>query len=366
MTLIMVTKSENITPFRAIHVGMMLKPELEERGISQKELAKMIGMQPSHLSELMKGKRPMTTDIAFKIQDAIGISANVLMSMQAQYEHDVEIIKRRGIEEMAASNELADYDNTVDVKTLAKAFNLVLMPLTAQLDGLKQMCKSNSAAEMQVAFSDGHFRKSDRNDSDPRMVNTWILIARYQARKSEVKGIYDVSLVEELAQKLKRVFTENINTIKRVSSLCSEYGIRFATCDGLPHTKIDGYSFVEDGIPAIVITNRYKRIDSMAFNVLHELGHLVCSPASSHINLENYSKEDPEEKAADAFANNILIPSSMWKRSPEVKMNPRDIQRKFTAWAEQEGINKWIALGRASYETGIYAFSDPQKTRRIT
>ena len=95
------------------------------------------------------------------------------------------------------------------------------------------------------------------------------------------------------------------------------------------------------------------------------LVRLETSPEEPHLNVENYSKESPEERMADTFANNILIPIAVWRRSPEARMSARDIQRKFTAWSEVEGINKWIALGRVGYETGIYAFSDPQKTRRI-
>ena len=41
----------------AVHPGMMIKPELEERGISQKDFAKMVGTQASHLSEVLNGKR---------------------------------------------------------------------------------------------------------------------------------------------------------------------------------------------------------------------------------------------------------------------------------------------------------------------
>ena len=52
---------------------MMIKPELEERGISQKEFAKMIGTQPSHLSEVLNGKRALTTELAVKIENAIGL-----------------------------------------------------------------------------------------------------------------------------------------------------------------------------------------------------------------------------------------------------------------------------------------------------
>ena len=70
----------------AVHPGMMIKPELEERGISQKEFAKMLGTQPSHLSEVLNGKRALTTELAVKIENAIGLPAKILLSAQTQYE----------------------------------------------------------------------------------------------------------------------------------------------------------------------------------------------------------------------------------------------------------------------------------------
>ena len=64
----MVTRNDNPAPFIAVHPGMMIRPELEERGISQKDFAKMIGTQPSHLSEVFNGKRTLTTELALKIE----------------------------------------------------------------------------------------------------------------------------------------------------------------------------------------------------------------------------------------------------------------------------------------------------------
>ena len=92
MTLIMATRNENPTPFIAVHPGMMIKPELEERGISQKDFAKMLGVQPSHLSEVLSGKRPLMAELAVKIEDAIGLPAKVLMTAQSQYECDLEAV----------------------------------------------------------------------------------------------------------------------------------------------------------------------------------------------------------------------------------------------------------------------------------
>jgi len=66
--------------------SMMIKPELEERGICQKDFAKMVGIQASHLSEVLNGKRTLTTDLAVKIESVIGLPAKILLSAQTQYE----------------------------------------------------------------------------------------------------------------------------------------------------------------------------------------------------------------------------------------------------------------------------------------
>ena len=86
MILTMATRNENPAPFMAVHPGMMIKPELVERGISQKEFAKMLGTQPSHLSEVLNGKRTLSTELAVKIENAIGLPAKILLSAQTQYE----------------------------------------------------------------------------------------------------------------------------------------------------------------------------------------------------------------------------------------------------------------------------------------
>ena len=65
---------------------MMIKPELAERGISQKDFAKMLDVQASHLSEVLNGKRAPTKDLAVKIENAIGLPAKILLSAQTQYE----------------------------------------------------------------------------------------------------------------------------------------------------------------------------------------------------------------------------------------------------------------------------------------
>ena len=89
----METRNENPAPFMAVHPGIMVKPELQERGISQKDFAKMLDVQASHLSEVLNGKRSLSAELAVKIQNAIGIPAEILLSAQAQYELESFVTK---------------------------------------------------------------------------------------------------------------------------------------------------------------------------------------------------------------------------------------------------------------------------------
>lgn len=83
-------ENNNTTIWTATHPGKILMYELEERGISQKDFAMQIGMQRSHLNELIKGKRPMTQAIADKIESVLGISAIALVNMQTKFDYDMQ------------------------------------------------------------------------------------------------------------------------------------------------------------------------------------------------------------------------------------------------------------------------------------
>ena len=92
-----------ITGFRAVHPGEVLNEELKERGIKQKDLAARIGVLPSHLNELIKGKRSFTVTIAMALEKELGIPYDFWMRMQYGYEHDCLVIAQREVEKQQDS-----------------------------------------------------------------------------------------------------------------------------------------------------------------------------------------------------------------------------------------------------------------------
>ena len=83
------------TPFIATHPGELIKDELKERKLTQKELSEMTGIKPSVLSETINGKRSVSLNVAVALEKALGISAEVWMNLQTQYDLDSAQIAER-------------------------------------------------------------------------------------------------------------------------------------------------------------------------------------------------------------------------------------------------------------------------------
>ena len=87
--------ANNLKPFQPTHPGEILKDELEYRGISQRGLAKNIGISYSAFNEVLNGKRPLRPGLAMMMEAALGIDAYPLLAMQNEY--DMMMAERDGL-----------------------------------------------------------------------------------------------------------------------------------------------------------------------------------------------------------------------------------------------------------------------------
>ena len=68
-----------------IHPGEMIKDEITARGITQKELARQMGVPYTVFNEILNGKRPVTTEYAMLLEAVLGTDANIWLRLQADY-----------------------------------------------------------------------------------------------------------------------------------------------------------------------------------------------------------------------------------------------------------------------------------------
>lgn len=352
--------------------GKLIKDELRERGISQKDFAKAVGVGQSHLSDILKGRRRITLSFAIKTEELLGFSSQTIMGMQTANEISN---KDSGVDdaEIEAKSKIESIEKVLSVKTLLKLVKKRFKTNVEKIDALNQYFGLNShPAEYVARLTNGCYRKSSSTGMDKVMISTWVVMAHAISKTVQPSGVFDITKMQELCQKVASALHKNQPClIAYLMELLSEYGIGLLRVDKVEHASIDGYSFFRDGIPYVALTCRYDRIDNLAFTILHELGHIALghtNPNNSQLNLDRRSYdedfEDKLEDEANRFAGNVLIPLEVWRFAPTVTWNPAIIQSRYTKWAESKNLNPWIVLGRLSYETGIYKFRS-EASRKI-
>ena len=62
-----------------------MKDEIESRGITQRSLARRMGMPYSALNEILNGRRPLTEKTALLFEAILGVDAEPLLALQMEY-----------------------------------------------------------------------------------------------------------------------------------------------------------------------------------------------------------------------------------------------------------------------------------------
>lgn len=83
-------------PKNPFHPGEMLLEEFVVPGkMTQTALAQKLGWTHARLNELIKGKRGITADSAIALARVLGTSAKLWMNLQATYDLDKALRKRK-------------------------------------------------------------------------------------------------------------------------------------------------------------------------------------------------------------------------------------------------------------------------------
>lgn len=80
------TKGKEINTDISVHPGEILSMELDARKIKKNTFASLIGLRPSHFSELLHGKRNVNAVLALKLHKELSISAEFWLRLQIDYD----------------------------------------------------------------------------------------------------------------------------------------------------------------------------------------------------------------------------------------------------------------------------------------
>lgn len=348
-----------LTPAEATHPGVLIKDELDARpDLNQRVLAKELDVKPSFLNEIIKGKRPVTADIAILLEKILGISADYWMKFQSQYEIDKARVKEKNIKKVRNIELWGIIKEYVPVLYFKK-HNYLNDDIESDINTIKNIYDVTTIDGLVSSFSKdmfAYYRKSDKLKIDDKNMFAWSSLAQYEA-KNQKTNTFNFDNLNQLCVNLNNIFYENSGTPERVKNVLNQFGIKMLLIDKLEKTPIDGFSFWSDKNPAIALTLRYNRIDNFAFTILHEIGHIDLHLRNDKdrkfMDLTRKQKLDKFEKEADNYAQEKLISKNIWHDILDHHLPLND--DKIIALGDKHRINPAILLGRVCYEMDYYA-----------
>jgi len=348
---------ENHTPFKATHPGYLLKDELEVRSISQSDFAIEIGIHKTMLNEIIKGKRPITADLALILERALEIPADYWMRFQTQYELDAARVKEKNVQKFGNIDAWKIIKEHVPVSYF-KRIGYFVGEIVNDIAKVKDVYGINHVEELPILLAQPEYqyhKKSDKLKISKKNVLAWNVVAKYEAKRQAVEE-FKPDYLPKLCEELQTIFYQNSSSVEEVGSKLNQYGIKFVLVSKLEQTPIDGYTFWSENNPSIALTLRHSRIDNFAFTIMHEIGHIDLHIKNDRekqfFDLQNKGPIIEQfEKDANEYAKDKLIPDRIWE---EIRELPDFSDANIHRIASKYTINPAIILGRIQHDFRNY------------
>lgn len=332
-----------LQPARAIPPGRILTRELEARGWTQKDLARIMGRPAQAINEIVKGTKQITPETALELAEAFGTSPEFWTNLEAQYRLT---LARRGkdIKEIARKSRLY---------TLAPVSELLKRGWIAAPDSFDELEQAvfafmgaSSPEEMgKLAVS---FRHARQRGPELAAQIAWVRrVEQVAASRRAVR--FDVARLERMLSEILACAAK-VEDVASVPRLLADAGVHFVVVSHLEKTYLDGAKLMCGNTPVIALTLRYDRIDSFWFTLLHELAHIVLKHQGSYLdNLYESDHVDGEEKVANRLAGEWLLDPKGFKAFVK-ETHPYFSRSAITGFASSQGRHPGIVLGRLHHE----------------
>ncbi|MBJ7330648.1 MAG: HigA family addiction module antidote protein [Solirubrobacteraceae bacterium] len=341
----MTQDATTLLPDWASPPGDTLADLLDERDMTQTELAERLGVTLKHVNRVIKGAATISADLALGLEKVFGASAAFWMTREAHYQ---AALARHGQRQSFA--EAVGWAKQFPINELRKR---EILPreaegpeLVEQLLSFLGIAHPEQWKEPQVAY-----RKSQKFDSDQFALATWLREGERQAAELECEPYDEDRFVEVLqeARSLTRLAPEA--WWPELQSRCARAGVAVVLVDVYKGAKANGATrWLAPDKALIQLSLRYGWEDIFWFSFFHEAGHVVLH-RKKDVFVEVAGKDrstDPHEQQleaeADRFAARALIPPPHDKRL--VSLNLQDVE----AFAQMLDIAPAIVVGRMHHE----------------
>lgn len=331
-------------PEWSVAPGELLAEALQEREMTQAELARRMGRPLKTISEIANGKASITADTAIQLERALGISASFWNGLETRYREALALERAR----QALQSEVGWLSN-FPVKELVH--RKVIPDGLAAADSLAALLSffgvaSPMAWQANWERSSASYRLTTSYASNDFALAAWLRWGEKAAERVKTQGFnagrFEAALWE--ARGLSRLSVLGF-AFQRLQELASAAGVVVVVIPELPGARVSGAArWLRTDRALVQLSLRYLSDDQLWFSFFHEAGHILGGRGrAEYIEDLSAAPDDVDEQAADAFARNILLPPDAYGRF----IADRDFSAgAVQAFADVEDVSAGIVVGR--------------------
>jgi HTH-type transcriptional regulator/antitoxin HigA len=339
--------------------GQYLAALLEDRGLSQRLLAVVLGLNETGINRLVADKRPLTADLALSLEEVFGVPAENFLELQKSY----DLAKARiSVQPDQGRATRAKLFGGLPVAEMIKRRWLEvddIRDVSKVEDAMTKFFGVNSLNEIEILPHAAKKTLVNMPVSPAQLA--WLY--RVKAIASDMLvGKYSQSSVLGAIEKSKSLLTAP-EEARHVPRILAEAGIRFVIVESLPASKIDGVCFwLDSRSPVIGLSMRYDRIDNFWFVLRHELEHVLHLHGQTSAVLDTELEGDragtgqdvsDEERIANAAAADFCVPSGKID-SFIARKSPLFSQRDLLGLARTLNVHPGLVAGQLQHKTARY------------
>lgn len=344
----MAAKKIGISRDLIIHPGETIADVLEDRGITQAELASRAGVSPAYVSNVIAGKKGISANFAMGLEYALGVPKSFWLNLQANYEAELlEVNEEQTItdEERKVREDLKDI-----VKYLRKQGKMLIGENKDEsILSLRKVLQISNITNLKEMIPTGAFRMAGNVAVNPNVLGAWVRLCQLAGNDKTISAKFEKKYTNDLIQEIKSIMCcKNAELQRDLKNVMEKYGIDFSVVKNFRGAPVHGYiSQKNDGIYQMVLTIRGAFADIFWFSLFHEIGHIVNGDIGKNLKFLDYGNDYDKELAADLFASNMLLSPESYKAF--IQRNDFSIEA-ICRYAESQHVMPYIVIGRLQKE----------------
>ena len=331
--------------------GELLTETLETLHLSQSELARRMDRPVQAINEIARGTKEITPETAIQLERVLGVPSHIWLGLETEYQHTkARLVDRKRLEKEAALTKNFPCPALVRLGWIPKTRDPVIR--AEHLLSFFGVGSLRVVQDTEVAA----YRLSRTREARPEALAAWLRKGALEAQRITTKPFSEERLRSFLAD-LRRLTVQAPSVfepaLKRGLASC---GVAVVLLPHLPGTHAHGaVRWLSPEKALLQLSLRGKWADIFWFSLFHEIGHLLLHGRRAvFVEWEDHD-EDPQEREADEFAGNLLIPRPAFNDFAKTLSSVTGAA--VTAFARSQGISPGIVVGRLQHE-GVIQYSD--------